>query len=131
MYSNTFSDWTTLIAGLPQGTWLGPLLFIGLINDLGTYLSLHKYVDDVTMTEILEQHAAHSVMQNACDEVENWSKVHHMNIKPKKDETNDLWPAGRQTANKFNYFRSQYRTREPIQITRRDSNGHIEVGRAY
>ena len=45
-----------------------------------SYLS-YKYVDDVTMTEILEQRAAHSLMQDACDEVENWSKAHHKNIK--------------------------------------------------
>jgi hypothetical protein len=81
---NTFSDWITLKGGLPQGTWLGPLFFIGLINDLETFLPLHKFVDDVTITEILESCELSSRMQDACNEVEEWSEAHSMNINPKK-----------------------------------------------
>lgn len=38
----------------------------------------------VTITEILETRAVGSRMQDACDEVEAWSKDHFMNINPKK-----------------------------------------------
>jgi hypothetical protein len=71
------------MGGLPQGTWLGPLFFIGLMNGLKTFLPVHKYVDDVTITEIIEQRTDNSRMQDACNEVEQWSKAHQMNINPK------------------------------------------------
>ena len=42
-------------------------------------------VDDVTMTEIIgKQTVNYSVMQAACDEVENWSKAQRMNINQPK-----------------------------------------------
>ena len=44
-----FSDWLTLKGSMPQGTWLGPLIFILLIIDLSTSCMLHKYVDDLTI----------------------------------------------------------------------------------
>ena len=81
---NHYSDWITLVGGLPQGTWLGPLFFIGLINDLKTFLPLHKFVDDVTITEIIEPRSVTSQMQDACNDVELWSKAHHMKINSKK-----------------------------------------------
>ena len=37
-----FSDWLTLKGSMPQGTWLGPLIFILHINDLSTSCMLHK-----------------------------------------------------------------------------------------
>ena len=48
-----FSTWTTLSGGIPQGSWLGPLSFIILVDDLAVGPILHKYVDDTTIPEPL------------------------------------------------------------------------------
>jgi hypothetical protein len=50
-----FSSWATLNGGMPQGTWLGPYVFLMLINDLKTDLPTFKFVHDVTITEIISQ----------------------------------------------------------------------------
>ncbi len=43
------SKWRESTAGMPQGTWLGPLSFIVLINDLKILCPAHKLFDDVTL----------------------------------------------------------------------------------
>ena len=48
-----YSGWRKLDAGFPQGTWLGPLAFVTLIDDLQPSCSVHKFIDDTTFTEIL------------------------------------------------------------------------------
>jgi hypothetical protein len=50
-----FSDWLSPNGGMPQGTWLGPYVFLSLINDLSSLLQLHKFVDDCTLTEIISR----------------------------------------------------------------------------
>ena len=52
---HVFSSRATLNGGMPQGTWLGPYVFIMLINDLKTDLPTFKFVHDVTITEIISQ----------------------------------------------------------------------------
>jgi len=47
------SDWLTLRGGIPQRSWLGPLIFFILIDDLQLPILTHKYVDDTTFSEIL------------------------------------------------------------------------------
>jgi len=41
---------------MPQGTWLGSLVFILLINDLSSHCIMHKFVDDVTLSEVIKKH---------------------------------------------------------------------------
>jgi hypothetical protein len=72
-----------LKGSMPQGTWLGPLIFILLINDLSTSCMLHKYVDDSTLSEFLKK-GGHSSMDIYFDMAVEWSKANLMNINYKK-----------------------------------------------
>ena len=51
--SSSLSDWTLLTGGMPQGSWLGPLIFIIYIDDLHPSCTTHKFMDDVTLTEVI------------------------------------------------------------------------------
>ena len=62
------SDWLTLRGGMPQGSWLGLMTFLILIDDLQPQLLTHKYVDDTTVSEILARDET-SRMQSALDDL--------------------------------------------------------------
>jgi len=65
---DVLSDWLQLMAGMLQGSYLGPLTFVILINSLQPGCLTDKYVDDTTMTEILDKSAVSS-MQSFVDEL--------------------------------------------------------------
>ena len=62
---------------MPQGTWFGPYIFLILINDLETFLTLFKFVDDVTMSEIIDRidPIICSHAQTAADQIAEWSRT--------------------------------------------------------
>ena len=64
---------------MPQSTWVGPLVFILLINDLSTNCIMHKFVDDVTLSEIIKKHDCSNMSAHFNDVVE-WSDDNLMNI---------------------------------------------------
>ena len=79
-----FSEWGQVPAGVPQGTKLGPWLFLLMINDLSIPNVLTwKYVDDTTFEEIVPRGAS-SEIQKAADKVVDWSKDQRMHLNEDK-----------------------------------------------
>jgi len=64
---------------MPQGPYLGPLIFLILINDLTAGCLLHKFVDDTTLTEIIPKDGF-SKMSSIINDVISWSCKNLMNI---------------------------------------------------
>jgi len=77
--NETFSGWATLRGGMPQGSWLGPLISIILIDDLRLQLLMHKFVDDTTVSETVARGSS-SDMQPTIEALSEWSQLNHMNI---------------------------------------------------
>ena len=82
---DVLSDWLHLVAGMPHGSYLGPLTFIILIDALRPGCLTHKYVDDTTMTEILVKSAV-SGMQSFIDELVRQSSAAGMIVNRKTKE---------------------------------------------
>ena len=83
--NDVFSNWTQLVGGMPQGSWLGLLIFLLLIDDLQLDCLVHKYVDDTTLSELLASgdHKSHMIQHVSQDA---WSQANKMIINLNKSK---------------------------------------------
>ena len=69
------SSYENVNGGVPQGTVLGPILFLIMVNDLVKMINQRlKYVDGTTISESLAKHET-SKLQSFVDDISNWCFV--------------------------------------------------------
>ena len=85
---NESSQFKSVDSGVPQGSILGPILFVLFINDLpaglssGTNLSL--YADDTKIWREIHCESDHLTLQQDIDYMNNWAINNKMNFHPGK-----------------------------------------------
>ena len=81
------SEWKDVVAGVIQGSVLGPILFIIFISDINKYLpdgaSLEKYADDI-LNYIIGKSTSTNLPQEVVDAVQRWCLDNKMRLNTDK-----------------------------------------------
>ena len=73
-------------------SWLGPLSFLVLINDLSAGCSIVKYVDDSTLSELLQPKSHTSEMTQFLQNLLTWMAKNHMQVNSAKTKEMIIGP---------------------------------------
>jgi len=73
---DVLSDWLPISAGMPQGSFLGPLAFIILVDGMTAGDFTHKYIDDTTLTKHIPRRATSRMQLVVNDLVFQASQCH-------------------------------------------------------
>jgi len=72
-----FSSWEEVLSGVPQGSVLGPLLFVIFINDMDAMVSqidtLKKFADDTKLGKTVRTEKDREELQEALDQLCAWA----------------------------------------------------------
>ncbi|CAF1064320.1 unnamed protein product [Brachionus calyciflorus] len=74
---NSMSEWVDVTSGVPQGSVLGPVLFIIFINDLVDLIKspCELFADDTKFGEILDEPSKHILLQETLNKVSEWTRL--------------------------------------------------------
>ena len=78
--NSSYSGWNKVTSGVPQGSILGPTLFLMYINDIEENLNstVLKFADDTKVIKVIDNHHCHADLQNDIKGLEKWAKLWQM-----------------------------------------------------
>ena len=85
--NNSLSLWKDIIAGVPHGSILGPLLFNIYINDILLFVDtafLGNYADDTTLCSIQNNSKSNQAILNYITTLQKWFYENYMVLNPSK-----------------------------------------------
>ena len=84
--NGNFSSWKEVTSGVPQGSVLGPLLFLIFINDIDSSLtsSISKFADDTKLYRKVSDNDDASMLQRDLDRLFSWSQTWQMSFNADK-----------------------------------------------
>ena len=84
--NGSYSNWSNVSSGVPQGTVLGPVLFLLYINDLPTGISsdVRLVADDTVLFQQICCPDDHHRLQHDLHQVEQWAAKWQIRFAPTK-----------------------------------------------
>ena len=80
--NGSFSDWFRVLSGIPQGSILGPLLFIIFINDLPKFCNtdedlgtIYLYADDAKIYNVIKSTEDQQRLQHVINKLKEWCDI--------------------------------------------------------
>ena len=88
LVDSAHSDPSPVLSGVPQGTVLGPLLFLIYINDISSNLSpgtsLRLFADDSLLYRQISSPADQAILQSDLNTLQTWEANNKMEFHPQK-----------------------------------------------
>ena len=86
--NNVTSDWIPVISGVPQGSVLGPCLFVIYINNIDDAVSskILKFADDTKITASISSVEERNILQTDLTRLMKWSEEWQMKFNVNKCE---------------------------------------------
>jgi len=86
LINGSFSDLKEVLSGVPQGSVLGPLLFLLFVNDLPDWIisSMIMFADDTKLWRIIKTINDSQILQRDLDALMNWSNKYLLKFNPQK-----------------------------------------------
>ena len=80
------SSTTQVFSGVPQGSVLGPILFLAYINDLHEHLRsrVRLFAEDTTMYLCINNISEANILQEDLCKLEKWEEALDINVNPSK-----------------------------------------------
>ena len=76
--NGSHSEWEQVTSGVPQGSVIGPLLFLLYIDDIddeGANISvIRKFADDTKLGQIIKSDADRAALQGSLEKMEKWAE---------------------------------------------------------
>ena len=93
-YNGILSDWQDISCGVPQGTKLGPIIFLAIVNNVARNCNIRaKFVDDLTLGKIIDTKDTISFdMQDNLDNISEDCLYVKMSTNPLKCENLMIFP---------------------------------------
>ena len=85
--NGTFSDWVPCLSGVPQGSVLGPLLFVIFTDDLPDIVlnaKIKMYADDVKLYLPVCDITSHALLQDDLNRISVWASTWQLKLNEKK-----------------------------------------------
>ena len=103
LINGTKSDWEKVTSGVPQGSVIGPILFLIYINDIQKEISssMKLFADDSTIYRPIRSYEDHLILQEDLRKLDLWAEKWQMTFKPIKCKTMNI--TNKRNISKYGY----------------------------